>query len=85
MPLEESDRLLAEVHKALYPAEGIYEHKWRTGDFVVWDNRAAQHARGYVPDSRGDPTAPKRSLRRVAVGPVNFRDQIKLETLGVGG
>jgi taurine dioxygenase len=84
LPLEESDQLLAEAHKALYPPQAIYEHRWRPGDLLVWDNRAAQHARGDVPDSRADPSAPERRLRRVAVGPVNFRDQVKLESLGVG-
>ncbi len=78
MPLEESDRLLAQVHEALYAPEGMYEHRWREGDLVVWDNRGAQHARGFVPDSRADPSAPKRSLRRVVVGPVDFHDQVKL-------
>jgi taurine dioxygenase len=78
MSLEESDALLGEVRKVLYAPEGIYEHKWRTGDLVIWDNRAVQHARGDVPDARAVPSAPNRSIRRVVVGPKDFRDQVTL-------
>jgi taurine dioxygenase len=78
MPLDESDDLLAAVRKVLHAPDAMYEHQWRTGDLVIWDNRAVQHARGFVPDSKADPTAPERSLRRVVVGPKDFHDQVTL-------
>ena len=59
---EESEQLLAEAFAELYRPENCYEHRWRLGDVVVWDNLALQHARGPILD--GD----RRTLRRVAVG-----------------
>ena len=29
----------------------IYEHKWKTGDFLVWDNRCSTHARNNFPST----------------------------------
>ena len=62
MSSEESEQLLAEAFATLYRPENCYEHRWRPGDLVVWDNLALQHGRGPIVD--GD----RRSLRRVAVG-----------------
>ncbi len=42
-------------------AEFSYEHVWRTGDVVVWDNRSCIHAR-----TDFDQAAPRR-LRRMTV------------------
>ena len=41
--------------------EFVYEHVWRKGDLVIWDNRCAQHARR---DSPGDQT---RLMRRIGI------------------
>jgi taurine dioxygenase len=78
MPLGESDALLEKVRAEMYASANIFEHRWRTGDLVVWDNRAAQHARGYVPDSRAEPAAPRRALRRCVAGPKAFHEQVTL-------
>ncbi len=51
------DRLLDHAEKASF----VYEHVWRVGDLVMWDNFASQHAR-----TNFDP-AEIRILRRVAV------------------
>ena len=59
---EDSDALLEELFAHLYRAEHLYEHVWRPGDLLVWDNLALQHAR---PDFLSDEP---RTLRRVAVG-----------------
>jgi alpha-ketoglutarate-dependent taurine dioxygenase len=56
----ESDALLDELFEHLYRPELVVEHHWRQGDFVIWDNQAAQHGRPYV---KGD--GPARTLRKV--------------------
>lgn len=78
----ESDELLASVEAVLYESGLIYTHRWKSGDLVVWDNIAVQHARGPVPDQRTDPDAPPRSLRRVVIGSVDYTDQIALAGSG---
>ena len=38
------DRLMAEATRP----ESVYRHRWRSGDFVIWDNRCMLHrGRGY--------------------------------------
>jgi taurine dioxygenase len=44
----ESDRLLETLFAYLYDPANVYEHKWMTGDLLIWDNRALQHRRGQV-------------------------------------
>jgi alpha-ketoglutarate-dependent taurine dioxygenase len=61
---EESEALLEELFAHLYRAEYVLEHDWRQGDIVVWDNLAAQHARGNV-----QMEGPERTLRKV-IAPV---------------
>ena len=60
LPEVESRALLEELLEHLYRPEHIYQHDWRPGDFIFWDNWALQHAR---PDVSED-----RTLRRVAIG-----------------
>ena len=45
MPPEESDRLLNAVFDHAEKREFVYEHVWRTGDLLLWDNRCSSHAR----------------------------------------
>ena len=45
---EESEDLLEELFEHLYRPEHVYEHEWREGDLIVWDNFAVQHARPNV-------------------------------------
>jgi taurine dioxygenase len=59
---EESRDLLCEVFDRVYAPEQIYEHRWRNGDLIVWDNIALQHMRGNL-DQVG-----RRVLQRVIVG-----------------
>jgi taurine dioxygenase len=56
----QSDALLAQAFAAMYAPEAVYEHTWREGDLLIWNNIALQHARGHV--GQGAP----RTLRRVA-------------------
>ena len=42
---EESDALLEELFAVGEDPSIIYEHVWRPGDLVIWDNRCVTHAR----------------------------------------
>jgi taurine dioxygenase len=51
--LEESNALLDQLWTHATQPRFWYEHKWSTGDVVVWDNRAALHRReAFDSDSR---------------------------------
>ena len=61
LPGEESERLLALMFESLERPEFIYEHRWRVGDLLLWDNRCVLHARrDFDPNER-------RWLRRVTI------------------
>ena len=61
LPAEESERLLEVMFRTLERPECIYEHRWRVGDLVLWDNRCTLHARrDFDPNER-------RWLRRVTL------------------
>ena len=48
---QDSDTLLEELFPYMERAD--YEHTWRLGDFVIWDNRCSVHARtDFPPDQR---------------------------------
>lgn len=70
----ESAAALEAAFAALYASERRYEHVWRWGDMIVWDNLAIQHARtrvAVVADGR-------RVVRRVQLGKVSFPQQLAL-------
>jgi alpha-ketoglutarate-dependent taurine dioxygenase len=58
----EGEALILELFEYLYDPAFIYEHVWKNGDLVVWDNLALQHGRRAIPEGV------KRSLQRVSVG-----------------
>lgn len=58
---ESSDRLLSELFDHMEQPRFIYEHVWRVGDLLMWDNLAVMHAR-----TDFDP-AEARILRRCTV------------------
>lgn len=60
VPDGESENLLEELFEHLYRPESVWEHHWRNGDLVIWDNLAVQHARSNV---RID--GPARVLRKI--------------------
>ena len=61
LPAQESDELLTLLFDHQERREFIYEHVWRAGDLVMWDNRCTLHARtDFSPDER-------RLLRRVTI------------------
>lgn len=45
MAPDEADELLAQLLAHVTRPEHVYEHDWRPGDLVLWDNAAALHAR----------------------------------------
>ena len=61
MPRDESDALLARLFDHAEDRRFVYEHVWRVGDLVMWDNRCSMHAR--TDFSPGD----RRMLRRITV------------------
>ncbi len=52
MPEEESDALLHAVYDHAEKREFIYEHEWRLGDLLLWDNRCSSHARTDFPSTQ---------------------------------
>jgi taurine dioxygenase len=52
MPPEESDALLAAVFDHAEQRRFVYEHVWRVGDLLLWDNRCSSHARTDFPSAQ---------------------------------
>jgi taurine dioxygenase len=60
-PAQESDELLALLFDHQERREFIYEHFWRAGDLLMWDNRCTLHARtDFSPNER-------RLMRRITI------------------
>jgi taurine dioxygenase len=51
MGAAESDALLSAVFDHAERREFIYEHVWRKGDLLLWDNRCSSHARTDFPSA----------------------------------
>jgi taurine dioxygenase len=68
LPQAQSDALLTELFAILYAPSNVYRHRWRTGDLVIWDNIALQHARCDLTGMH------PRRLQRVAVADKSFFD-----------
>jgi alpha-ketoglutarate-dependent 2,4-dichlorophenoxyacetate dioxygenase len=61
-PLEQGRALLDELIKFATQQRFVYQHQWRVGDLVVWDNRCTLHrARPY------DDLRDRRDMRRTTV------------------
>ena len=61
LPQEESDELLSFLFDHQEQRQFVYEHVWRPGDLLMWDNRCALHAR--TDFSAGE----RRLMRRVTI------------------
>jgi taurine dioxygenase len=59
---EASEDLLEELFSHLYAADHVYEHRWREGDLLVWDNIALQHGRRNVTAE-----GPARTFRKIGL------------------
>ena len=57
----ESQELLSALYDHLEKPEFIYEHRWTTGDTLIWDNRCVVHAR------RDFPLNETRILKRLTI------------------
>lgn len=69
-PSAESEDTLQSLFALLYRPDNVYEHHWREGDLVVWDNLALQHGRPPLTQ------AGERTLRRMATVRSNSADQL---------
>lgn len=61
IPQAESDELLAYLFDHLEQPQFIYEHVWKPGDALMWDNRCVLHARSTFDASEA------RKLRRITL------------------
>jgi alpha-ketoglutarate-dependent taurine dioxygenase len=61
LPADESEALLQSLFEHIAVPERTWEHEWRNGDLVIWDNLAVQHARSDVAED-----GPVRTLRKAA-------------------
>ncbi len=61
LPPQESEELLSFLFDHQENPDFIYEHVWRPGDILMWDNRCTLHAR--TDFSRHE----RRLLRRVTI------------------
>src|SRR5437764_10154660 len=52
MPRQESDPLLNALFDHAEKREFVYEHEWRLGDLLLWDNRCSSHARTDFPSTQ---------------------------------
>lgn len=69
---ERAAQVLEQMFAALYAPERRYEHVWRPGDLVVWDNFAVQHSRTKL----ALPSEGRRVMRRVQLGTKGFMTQL---------
>ena len=61
MPRDESEALLQRLFEIAEHPAIVYDHVWRVGDLIMWDNLACLHARTDWPSER------RRTLRRCTV------------------
>jgi taurine dioxygenase len=69
----QSAQMLQELFAHLYAPARQYEHVWRHGDLVIWDNYAIQHAR----TREANPADGRRLLQRVWFGEHGYADQLE--------
>ncbi len=59
-PIPEGQLLLRDLMEHATQPQYVYRHRWRVGDFVIWDNRATMHRARPFDDAKH-----RRELRRV--------------------
>jgi taurine dioxygenase len=68
VPPDEGEDLLQELWRYELATENVYEHFWKTGDTLLWDNMVLLHARGEVS------TVGNRTLQRVTIAEKGYAD-----------
>ena len=68
-PADASEDTLQALFAVLYQPNNVYEHHWREGDLLIWDNLALQHGRPELVREG------ERTLRRVAAVKSDSTDQ----------
>jgi taurine dioxygenase len=63
MPEDESTALLQGLYDWALQPQFMYDHEWRLGDALMWDNASTMHRRGEF-----DPTA-ERLMKRTTILP----------------
>ena len=53
MEPEASEVLIETLIRHVTQARFVYTHRWRTGDVVMWDNRAVLHTASLFDHTRG--------------------------------
>jgi len=61
LPEDESRALLDELCDHVEQTRFVYQHQWRVGDILVWDNRCTSHARTDFSESE------RRLMKRVTI------------------
>ena len=61
MRKKESQDLLNFLFGHQRKSKFVYEHQWRVGDLILWDNRCSVHARTDFPEDE------RRMLRRITL------------------
>ena len=51
LPVPESEALLEDIWAHTMQPKFVYEHRWKAGDVVMWDNRCVMHRREAFDDS----------------------------------
>jgi taurine dioxygenase len=68
-----SAAVLADLFAHLYTPERRYEHQWRVGDLLIWDNLAVQHAR----TRPSNPAEGERAMQRVALSEIGLDELVQ--------
>jgi taurine dioxygenase len=71
----EGESLIQELFARMYAEVNRYEHRWKNGDFVIWDNLALQHARPPVPPGV------TRTRQRVEIGSNSYLQRMPRELM----
>ena len=85
MPPEESEPLLNAVFDHAEKREFVYEHVWRVGDLLLWDNRCSSHARTDFPSSRAPADAAHHGQGHGAAVLSKSRGSIRITWAAPGG
>ena len=51
MDQDKADLFLSTLFDHSEKTEFVYEHEWRVGDLIMWDNRCSMHARTDFPET----------------------------------